>query len=98
MQEPKHGTSRQMLALALARFSGERPIRVLINLLRDNDVNGHAVMALGKLGAPMACGPGIEDRAEGESATPGEQDAHGVEAGPKNRGSSGRLRGAVGTG
>lgn len=49
-----HGTTRQMVALALGNMRDPRAVDVLIELLDDDDVAGHAVMALGKLKAARA--------------------------------------------
>jgi len=43
-----------MLALALAHMQDPRAVTVLLDLLEDEQVVGHAVMALGKLKAPAA--------------------------------------------
>lgn len=50
----RYGTSRQMLAYALARMKTARAIPVLIEMLKDADVQGHAVDALGKMRAREA--------------------------------------------
>jgi hypothetical protein len=50
----RHGTSRQMLAIALGNMRDPRVFKVLVDLLKDSDVCGHAVMGLGKLGAGAA--------------------------------------------
>jgi HEAT repeat protein len=49
--DPRSGRARQMLALALGRFPKRAAavVPVLTSLLDDEDVNGHAVMALGRL-------------------------------------------------
>lgn len=58
VQEKKHGTPRQMALLALVRMKNphhkEHAIDVLINLLSDDDVAGHALNALCKLNAKRA--------------------------------------------
>ena len=46
-----HGKSREMLALALANIRDPRVVDVLLELLQDEQMAGHAVIALGKLGA-----------------------------------------------
>lgn len=56
VQEPKYGKSRQMLTLALAKMRDPRVIPVLVNLLDDEEVLGHAVIALGTLRAQSARG------------------------------------------
>jgi hypothetical protein len=45
------GRSREMITVALGNMSDPRAVEVLRGLLRDDQVAGHAVMALGKLGA-----------------------------------------------
>lgn len=50
----KYGKSREMLALALGNCKDSHVVDVLIKLLADNQVVGHAVMALGKLKAKKA--------------------------------------------
>ena len=54
VKDPSFGKSREMLALALANMKDPRAIDVLIQLLGDEQVAGHAVMALGKIGAERA--------------------------------------------
>jgi len=50
----QHGRSRQMLAEALGTMKSARAVEVLIELLEDEEVAGHAVTALGKLRARRA--------------------------------------------
>lgn len=57
--DPRYGRTRQMIVLALGRLGDERAVDVLIDLLEDEELVGHAVTALGKLGAERARG-GIE--------------------------------------
>ncbi len=52
--DQRWGRSREMVVLALANMSDPRAVGVLRDLLRDDGVAGHAVMALGKLGAREA--------------------------------------------
>lgn len=54
VQDKQHGKSREMLALALANMRRERVLPVLNELLEDEQVTGHAVIALGKLKAQSA--------------------------------------------
>jgi hypothetical protein len=49
-----YGSDRQMLALALGRMRDPRAVEVLIDLGRDDDLAGHAAMALGRLRAAAA--------------------------------------------
>lgn len=46
LRETKHGTGRQMLCDALKRTKDPRTPGVLIELLADDDVAGHAIVAL----------------------------------------------------
>lgn len=54
LREKRHGQSRQMLALALGKMKDPRAVDVLLELLGDEDVAGHAIMALGRLKAKKA--------------------------------------------
>lgn len=54
-----YGKARQMVVLGLGRSKDPRALGVLVELLDDDDVSGHAVRALGKLGEPAAR-PAIE--------------------------------------
>jgi HEAT repeat protein len=47
----ENGTARQMAVLSLAKIRHPRSIAVLIDLLNDDQVAGHAIMALRKLKA-----------------------------------------------
>lgn len=49
-----YGKAREMLALALGNMQAPRAITVLLDLLDDEQMVGHAVAALGKLNAPAA--------------------------------------------
>jgi HEAT repeat protein len=51
VQDKRHGTARQMPAIGLGKTKNPRAIPVLISLLEDDEVAGHAVMGLGKLKA-----------------------------------------------
>jgi len=53
-QNQSYGSARQMVVLALGRMKDPRAVDVLIGLLNDDDVTGHAVAALGRLRAPQA--------------------------------------------
>ncbi|MCL5110208.1 MAG: HEAT repeat domain-containing protein [Chloroflexi bacterium] len=53
-QDRRHGRAREMLMLALANMRNPQAVEVLIELLDDEEVAGHAVMALGKLRAQAA--------------------------------------------
>lgn len=49
VQDPSNGSSRQMLALAMANMKNPSAIDILHTLLDDEEVAGHAIIALGKL-------------------------------------------------
>ncbi|MEL6340577.1 MAG: HEAT repeat domain-containing protein [Myxococcota bacterium] len=54
----RYGRAREMVVLGLGRLKNdERVVDVLLALLDDKDVAGHAVMALGRLGAQRAKQP-----------------------------------------
>ncbi len=53
-EDRRYGRAREMLALALARAGRPAAVDVLRRLLHDPDVAGHAVVALGRLGAAEA--------------------------------------------
>lgn len=46
-QEKEHGIARQMVVVALGKMKEREVIPILIELLKDEDVVGHAIMALG---------------------------------------------------
>ncbi len=50
----ENGKPREMVVLALSKIRDPRSVEVLIGLLDDEQVAGHAVMALRKLKAPQA--------------------------------------------
>lgn len=54
VREPAYGRAREMLAVALGNMKNPQAVDILIKLLDDEDVAGHAVMGLGKLGAERA--------------------------------------------
>jgi len=49
LHDRQHGKSREMLAIALGNMKNPRAMGVLIELLNDDEVAGHALKALGKL-------------------------------------------------
>lgn len=51
---PESGSARQMLALALGKLKAEKAVPLLIELLKDEQVVGHAADALGKIKAKEA--------------------------------------------
>lgn len=58
-KDRRYGADRQMLVLALARVPDERSIDVLVELLNDDEVAGHAAKALGRL-KPKNVRPAVE--------------------------------------
>jgi hypothetical protein len=48
-EDKRHGTARQMVVVGLGKFPEDAVYETLLRLLKDHDVRGHAVMALGKL-------------------------------------------------
>ena len=50
----KYGWSRQMLVIALGNMKNPDVVSVLLELLKDEDVYGHAIMSLRKLNAKAA--------------------------------------------
>jgi hypothetical protein len=54
VRDPEHGKAREMLAVALGNINDPRAVEVLLTLLDDESIAGHAIMALGKLCAPQA--------------------------------------------
>lgn len=53
-KDKKHGQAREMLMLALANMKNPEVVDVLIEFLKDEEVAGHAITALGKLKATKA--------------------------------------------
>jgi hypothetical protein len=53
-QDRQFGRDREMVVLGLANMTDSRTVPLLVDLLSDEDVAGHAVIALGKLGAENA--------------------------------------------
>ena len=49
VRDRKHGKAREMLAMALGNMTHKRAVELLIELLKDDEVAGHALIALGKL-------------------------------------------------
>jgi len=54
VKDKRHGKSREMLAVALGNMRNPAAVDVLIELLNDEEVAGHALMGLGKLKAQNA--------------------------------------------
>ena len=54
VSDRQHGKSREMLAVALGNMRTPAAVDVLVELLNDEQVAGHALMALGKLRAHRA--------------------------------------------
>jgi HEAT repeat protein len=53
-RNPQHGKAREMLVLALANVKNDKAKMALKILLKDEDVCGYAIMALGKIGSKDA--------------------------------------------
>ncbi len=53
-KDQRHGRAREMLMLALGRMKNPRAAAVLMELLDDDEVVGHAVIGLGNLRAEKA--------------------------------------------
>jgi HEAT repeat protein len=56
VRDKRHGTTRDMMVLRLPRLEPHRAVAVLIELLADDEVAGHAITALAKLKAGEARG------------------------------------------
>jgi len=54
VKDKRHGRAREMLAVALANMKNPKAVDVLIELLEDEEVAGHALSALRKLAPPEA--------------------------------------------
>lgn len=54
VREPLYGSARQMIAIALGNMKDPRAVDILIELLEDDEVAGHALIALRKLKAEKA--------------------------------------------
>ena len=54
VRDPRHGQAREMLAVALGNMKDPRAQDVLIDLLDDDELAGHAIIALGKLKSKKA--------------------------------------------
>ncbi|MDE1946606.1 MAG: hypothetical protein KGI23_01835 [Patescibacteria group bacterium] len=54
VKDKQHGKSREMLAVALGNMRNPAAVDVLIELLNDDEVAGHALMALRRLKAHKA--------------------------------------------
>ena len=54
LRDKQNGSSREMLAVALGNMKNSAAVDVLIELLDDNEVAGHALIGLGKLKAEKA--------------------------------------------
>ena len=52
--DKSYGRAREMLAVALGNMRDPRAVDVLMRLLEDEEISGHAIMALGKLKASEA--------------------------------------------
>jgi HEAT repeat protein len=54
VRDRRYGKARQMVVLGLGKSKRPEAVDVLLGLVDDPDVDGHAVKALGKLKAPSA--------------------------------------------
>ena len=54
VRDKRHGRAREMLAVALANMKNPRAVDVLLSLLDDDEIAGHALIALRKLAPPEA--------------------------------------------
>ena len=54
LRDVRHGRAREMLAVALGNMKEPRAVSVLVELLDDEQVAGHAVTALRKIAPPQA--------------------------------------------
>ncbi len=54
VRDKRHGRAREMLALALGNMRNPKAVDILVELLDDEEMAGHAVMGLGKLKAKRA--------------------------------------------
>lgn len=54
VKDRRHGRARQMLAIALGNMKNSQADDILIELLNDDDVGGHAIVSLGKRRAKKA--------------------------------------------
>ncbi|MBF4626046.1 HEAT repeat domain-containing protein [Curtobacterium flaccumfaciens] len=52
--DPRYGRARQMVALALGKSKRPEAVDVLLQLMDDHDISGHAVFALSKRPNPRA--------------------------------------------
>lgn len=59
VQDKKHGSAREMLAMALGKMKNPKAVDIAIDLLNDDEVVGHAIIALRKL-KPKKAKPYIE--------------------------------------
>jgi len=58
-RDRRYGKAREMLVAGFGNMSDQRVIPVLLDLLKDDEVTGHAIMALGKL-KPQVARPHVE--------------------------------------
>jgi hypothetical protein len=54
VRDKRNGRAREMLAMALGKMKNPKAVNVLIGLLDDDEVAGHAIIALRKLNATEA--------------------------------------------
>ncbi len=59
-QDPRFGKAREMIVLGAGKSKRPEAVDVLVALLDDPVVNGHAAKAFGKTPAPPRARPGLE--------------------------------------
>jgi HEAT repeat protein len=54
LRDSRYGNAREMLAVALGNMHDSRALDLLLGLLKDEEIVGHAVIGLGNFGDPRA--------------------------------------------
>jgi HEAT repeat protein len=54
VENSRHGRSREMLAVALGKMKNPKAVEILVRLLEDEEVAGHAIIGLGRIRARSA--------------------------------------------
>lgn len=70
VRDKRHGKAREMVAMALDNMKNPQAVDVLLDLLDDDEVAGHAIIALGRLKVPAKRALAKIDRAIEKAATP----------------------------
>lgn len=60
VSDKRLGKAREMLVLAFGNMKNPNAVSLLVDLLDDDEVLGHAVMALGRVGPPSMVRPRLE--------------------------------------